>query len=221
MNNLLLQFLPLAMAALAPVMIMAVIMILSAEGGFGKAISYILGRILAYALWGVLLLGVNDNLPNTGGGQASTASLVIKSILGLLLLVVAIRTYVGEDDPDAPPPKWMLALDKASPTALFGIAVLLSVIQLRFVLLMMAGINSIVMASLPASQVVISLVILILAVIWPQLLPILIYLFMGQKAQVTLNSMNRWLTRNQRMVNVVVLGLFGIILTADGLSGLL
>jgi hypothetical protein len=140
--------------------------------------------------------------------------------LGVLLSVLAVRTYFGEDDPDAPPPKWMTALDKASPIALFGIALLLSLIQLRFMLLMMAGINSIVVANLSASQVVISLVILILAVIWPQLLPILIYLIMGQKAQLTLNSMNNWLTRNQRIVNVIVLGLFGIILLADGLSGI-
>jgi hypothetical protein len=151
---------------------------------------------------------------------ASTASLVLKSLLGVLLLVLAVRTYFGEDDPDAPHPKWMTALDKASPITLFGIALLLSLIQLRFVVLMMAGINSIVVVNLSASQVVISLAILILAVIWPQLLPILIYLIMGQKAQLTLNSMNNWLTRNQRIVNVIVLGLFGIILLADGLSGI-
>ena len=220
MNNLLFQFIPLAVAAIAPVMIMAVIMILSAKGGLGKAISYILGRILAYAFWGVLLLGLNDKLSEVGPGEASTASLVLKSLLGVLLLVLAVRTYFGEDDPDAPPPKWMTTLDKASPIALFGIALLLSLIQLRFVLLMMAGINSIVVVNLSASQVVISLVILILAVIWPQLLPILIYLIMGQKAQLTLNSMNNWLTRNQRIVNVIVLGLFGIILLVDGLSGI-
>lgn len=122
MSNLLLQFIPLAVAAIAPVMILAVIMMLSAKGGLPKALGFILGRILAYALWGVLLLGLNDKLSGTGGGEASTASLVIKSFLGVLLLVQAVRTYVGEDDPDAPPPKWMTALDKASPIAMFLIS---------------------------------------------------------------------------------------------------
>ena len=135
MTNLLLQFIPLALAAIAPVMIMAVIMMLSAKGGLSKALSFILGRILAYALWGMLLLGLSDKLSDTGGGEASTASLVIKSILGILLLVQAVRTFAGEDDPDDPPPKWMTALDKATPIAMFGIAVLLSIIQLRFVIL--------------------------------------------------------------------------------------
>ena len=126
MSNLLLQLIPLAVAAIAPVMIVAVIMMLSATGGLPKAISFILGRILAYTLWGVLLLALNDRLSGTGGGEASTAALVIKSFLGVLLLVLAVRTYFGEDDPDAPPPRWMRALDKASPISLFGIASLLS-----------------------------------------------------------------------------------------------
>ena len=185
-----------------------------------KALSFILGRILAYTVWGVLLLGLNDKLSDTGSEAASVASLAIKSLLGMLLLVQAIRTYVGEDDPDAPPPKWMAALDKASPIALFGIALLLSVIQVRFVILMMAGTSSIADAALSSSQVAIALAFLVLAVIWPQLLPILVYLIMGKKAQALLNSMNSWLTRNQRMVNVVVLGLFGIVLLVGGLSGL-
>jgi len=220
MSNLLLQFIPLALAAIAPVMILAIIMLLSAKGGLPKALSFILGRIIAYTIWGVLLLGLNDKLSDTGSGEASVASLVIKSLLGVLLLVQAIRTYVGEDDPDAPPPKWMAALDKASPIALFGIALLLSVIQLRFVLLMMAGTSSIADAALSSGQAVVALAFLVVAVIWPQLLPILVYLVMGKKAQALLTSMNVWLTRNQRMVNVIVLGLFGVVLLASGLSGL-
>jgi hypothetical protein len=44
---------------------------------------------------------------------------------------------------------------------------------------------------------------------------------MGDRAQAVLETMNLWLARNQRMVNVVVLGLFGIVLLLQGLIGLL
>ncbi len=114
----------------------------------------------------------------------------------------------------------MATLDKASPIALFWIAVLLSVIQLRFVILMIAGTSSIAAATLTVEQTAVSLALLVLAIIWPQLLPILVYLVMGEKAQDTLNGMNTWLTRNQRTVKIVVLGLFGLILLEGGLSGL-
>lgn len=65
----------------------------------------------------------------------------LKPILGVLLLVLAGKSLVGEDDPDAPPPKWMAMLEKPGVGALFGIGLLLSVVQIRFVLLMMARVT--------------------------------------------------------------------------------
>jgi hypothetical protein len=221
MLDVLLQFIPLAVAAIAPVMIVAVILMLSSKGGLGKSVAFILGRILCYILWGVLFIALAGKVASANSDETSTASLAIKTLLGGLLLVLAVKSYLGEDDPDAPPPQWMLALDKANPGVLLGIGFVLSIVQMRFVLLMMAGATSIAEAQLSPVQVVISLVVLILAMIWPQLLPIVLYVVMGDRAQAMLDTMNRWLARNQRMVNVVVLGLFGVVLLSQGLIGLL
>jgi hypothetical protein len=217
----LLQFIPLALAAVAPAMIVAVILMLSAKGGLAKSLAFILGRILIYTLWGLLFLALAGRLSDTGGGEASPASMAVKTILGGLLLILAVKIYLGEDDPDAPPPKWMTALEKASSGAMFGIGALLSIVQIRFVLLMLAGATIISDAHLPAVQTIIALIVLVLAVTWVQLLPIVLYLVMGDRAQAMLDSLNDWLARNQRMVNVVVLGLFGIVLLGQGLPGLL
>jgi threonine/homoserine/homoserine lactone efflux protein len=217
----LLQFIPLALAAIAPAMIVAVILMLSAKGGLAKSLAFVLGRVLIYTLWGLLFLALAVMLSDTGSGEASTASLAIKTILGGLLLILAVKIYMGEDDPDAPPPKWMTALEKASSGAMFAIGALLSIVQIRFVLLMLAGATIIVDANLPAVQTIIALIVLVLAVIWLQLLPIVLYVVMGERAQAMLDSLNDWLARNQRVVNVVVLGLFGILLLAQGLPGLL
>jgi hypothetical protein len=86
---------------------------------------------------------------------------------------------------------------------------------------MLAGATSVAEAQLPTGQTIVALLVLILTVIWAQLLPIIVYVIMGKRAQAMLESMNTWLARNQRMVNVVVLGLFGLILLWEGLSGLL
>lgn len=219
MESLLLQFLPLTAGAIAPVMIMAVILILSTDGGLVKAWAFVLGRLVAYGIWGVLLLAVSDKLSGEDG-ETSTGSLVVKSLLGLLLLVMAARSFAGEDDPDAPPPKWMASLNKTSAPKLFGIAVILSVIQLRFVALMMSGVASIIDADLSSGQVVVALILLVLAVTLPQLAPVIVFMVMGKNAESALASMNVWLTRNQRMVNVVVLAMFGIVLLAQSLPEL-
>ena len=219
MASLLVQFLPLMAGAVAPVMIMAVILILSTDGGLLKAWAFVLGRLVAYTVWGVVLLAVSDKLSGDDG-ETSTGSLVVKALLGLLLLVMAARTFAGGDDPDAPPPKWMASLNNTSAPKLFGIAVVLSVIQMRFVALMMSGVTSIIDADLPSGQVVIALLFLVLAVTLPQLAPVIVFLVMGKDAESALTSMNVWLTRNQRMVNVVVLGLFGVVLLGQSLPDL-
>ena len=220
MGSLLIQFLPLMAGAIAPVMIMAVILILSTDGGLLKAWAFVLGRLVAYIIWGVVLLAVSDKLSGDDG-ETSAGSLVVKALLGLLLLVMAARTFAGEDDPDAPPPKWMTSLNSTSAPKLFGIAVVLSVIQVRFVALMMSGVTSIIVADLPSGQVVVALIFLVLAVTLPQLAPVIVFLVMGKNAESALSSMNGWLTRNQKMVNVVVLGLFGVVLLGQSLPDLL
>ncbi len=221
MSDLVITFVPLGLAAIAPVMIMAVVLMLSAKGGLTKSLAFILGRILCYIIWGMLFLALAGKLAGSESGGPSTASLAIKAVLGLLLLVMAVRNFLGEDDLDAPPRKWMTALDKAGAGALFGIGFLLSVIQIRFVLLMLAGAGSIADAQLPTGQIVVALLFLVFFMIWPQVLPIVLYIVMGDRAQAMLESLNAWLARNQRMVNVMVLALFGIMLLAKSLPGLL
>lgn len=146
---------------------------------------------------------------------------MVKTLLGGLLLIFAVKIYLGKDDPDTPPPRWMTALEKAKPGVMFGIGALLSLVQIRFVLLMLAGATIISEAQLATVQTVIALLFLIVAVLWAQLLPIILYVAMGDRAQSALDTLNTWLARNQRMVNVVVLGLFGVVLLVQGLPGLL
>ncbi|MCO4836307.1 MAG: GAP family protein, partial [Acidimicrobiaceae bacterium] len=73
---------------------------------------------------------------------------------------------------------------------------------------------------LSSGQVVVALILLVLAVTLPQLAPVIVFMVMGKNAESALASMNVWLTRNQRMVNVVVLAMFGIVLLAQSLPEL-
>ena len=65
-------------------------------------------------------------------------------------MILALQTYFGEDDPDAPPPKLLTTLDKMGPGKLFLVGILLSIIQLRFVALVLAGVVIIATAQMPA-----------------------------------------------------------------------
>jgi hypothetical protein len=66
----------------------------------------------------------------------------------------------------------------------------------------------------------IAILILALLMVWPMLIPVVVYLAMGDRREAVLQSMDTWLDRNTRIITVMVLGAFGLILLGACLSGL-
>jgi hypothetical protein len=220
MGTVFLRILPLALVAIAPTMIGLVVLFLGDDRGLVKAFAFILGKYLVYVLWGVVSLELAGHLASTSSGGASSYSETIFLIFGLLLLILAVRYFFGVDDPDAPPPKFMAILDKMGPIKLFGVGVVISLMQFRFIALVFVGATVIAEARLSTTQNLISVFVLALLMVWPMLIPVVVFLMLGERREAAMKSMRMWLTRNQRMINVVVLGVFGILLLIIGLIGI-
>ncbi|HEY6407265.1 MAG TPA: GAP family protein [Ktedonobacteraceae bacterium] len=217
MGTVFLQILPLALAAIAPTMIGLVVLFLSDDRGLVKALAFILGKYSVYVLWGVVSLELVGHISSTSLGGTSAFSESIFLIFGLLLLILAMRSFLGEDDPDAPPPKIMTILDKMGPVKLFGVGLVLSLMQFRFIALVLVGAAVIEQARLSTTENLISVLFLALLMVWPMLIPVVVFLVLGERREAAMKSMRTWLTRNQRVINVVVLGVFGILLLILGL----
>ena len=220
MGTVFLQILPLALAAIAPTMIGLVVLFLSDDRGLVKALAFILGKCIVYVIWGVVSLDLAEHISSTISGGATSFSEVIFLLFGLLLLILAVRNFFGEDDPDAPPPKFMTILDKMGPIKLFGVGVVISLMQFRFIALVLVGATVIAEAGLSATQNLISVLWLALLMVWPMLIPVVVFLVLGERREAAMKSMRTWLTRNKRMINVVVLGVFGTLLLVIGLIGI-
>ena len=67
---------------------------------------------------------------NPDSGQAIIVSTLLL-IVGILMLITAFRTWRKEDDPDAPPPKWMAAISGLSALKAFGMGALLVAIAAK------------------------------------------------------------------------------------------
>jgi hypothetical protein len=220
MGTVILQMLPLALGSIAPVMIGVVILFLSTTNGLVKSIAFVVGKFLAYLLWGFVLLALAGHIASTNPKSTGTAAAVLYVLLGVVLLIFAVKTFLGEDDPDAPPPRIMVMLDKMGVGKLFVAGFLLSIAQVRFIGLLVIGAAIISSAALSPAQDIISVVVLDLLMIWTLLIPIIVFLVMGERRDAAMKAMRDWLTRNQRMVNVVVLGFFGIAILIKGLSAI-
>jgi hypothetical protein len=221
MSSVLLQLIPLGLGAIAPVMIVIIVLFLTAKGGMTKSLAFIIGKYVAYVLWGIVLLRFGERASTVeGSGETSNARLIISAIIGGLLLIMAIKTFVGEEDPDAGPSKLQTTLEKLSSGKLLAGGFGLSIIQLRFVALMLVGATIISEAQLPAGQNVVAILVLAFLMVWPLLIPVVVYLTMGERRDAAMQSMNSWLSRNSRLINVGVYGVFGVVLLWQGVSGL-
>ena len=211
----------LALGAIAPTTIGMVVLLLIEDRGLVKAFAFVFGKYVVFVIWGLVSLNLAEYISSLIPGGARGISAGIFLIFGLLLLILAVRNLFGEDDPDAPPPKLLILLDKLGPIQLFGLGIGLSLIQPRFLLLILTGAVIIAEAKLSTTQNIISVCILALLMIWPMLIPIVLFLVLGKRHDAAMKSMRMWLIRHQRKVNVVVMGAFGILMLILGLTGLL
>ena len=171
-------------------------------------------------MWGLICLDVIDHLFSPGLNVSRSVSEEVFLISGLFLLILAVRNFFMEADPDAPPPKFMTALAKLGPVKLFGLGIGISIIQPRFIIFVLLGASMIAEARLSTTENVISLLVLALLMIWPMLIPLVVFLVMGEHRVDAMQTMRMWLLHNQRMMNVVVMGICGIFLMFFVLTGM-
>lgn len=89
-----------------------------------------LSLYLQWILWGFVLLALAGRISSSSSGKTGTITAVLSLMIGVLLLIFAVKTFFGEDDPDAPPPKIMVMLDKMGPIKLLLAGFLLSSVLL-------------------------------------------------------------------------------------------
>ena len=220
MGSVILKMLPFALGAIAPTMIALVVIFLTGTRGFVKTSAFILGKYVFYVFWGFICLDLVDHLSSAGLQVSRSVSETFFLFAGLLLLILAVRNFFVEDDPDAPPPKFMTVLAKLGPVKLFGLGIAISIIQPRFIIFVLLGASIIAETRLSTTENLISLLVLALLMVWPMLIPLVVFLVMGEHGADAMKSMRTWLVHNQRMINVVVMGIFGILLLIVGLTGI-
>ena len=189
-----------------------VIFLLTSRDGLRKTLAYLIAQALAFAIWGFLFLGLSLSVENTPAPEIPRSPLSIHTILGILLLVIAIRIFLTDQDPDALPLKWKSLIERTSAISLFFINLFLSLLQLRFVMLIMLGVDMIDSAQLPRSESFMGLLILLFVLLWPQLVPLVVYLSLRNQRDKALKSLDDWIARNSRFINAGLLGGLGIIL---------
>jgi hypothetical protein len=208
----------------SPVPVIAVISMLVSPKARTNGPTFAIGWTVAMGVTvGLTVLVTSPDAISGEDGASATASSVIMLVLGLVLLALAYRTWTKRPKEGEPPktPGWMVSLDQASPLLVLGVgAGLASVYPKSLVLNIAAGI-SIAQADLAAGGSIALVGVYILLASIGVVVPVIWYLAGQERAAKTLAEVKTWLTTNNATVVTVVFLVFGVMLTAQGLAGLI
>ena len=204
--------------AVSPVPIAAVILMLFASKARVTGPSFLIGWLTGITLVVTVVLFV----PGLGGdtGEPSTTTGVIKGILGLLLLFAAARQWVSRprQDDETTMPKWMTGVDTMSGGGAFGLALLLTVLDPKNLLLAAAAGAVIGAADLNTGETVLAVGAFTIVASVTIAIPVVGYLIAGDRIQPALDNTKDWMIQNNPAVMSVLLLIFGVILVGDAIS---
>ena len=204
--------------SIAPALLLLTILFLGSQRPLPNAAALVLGYFAVCAAVG----GAGLILFGGTAGAGSTASMigrVISVTLGVLLIVLGLRSLFKTPDPDASLPRWMESVSSITPARAFGIGMMLFPLQIRVLAIFVACINLIATASLRTQESIVALVLMLLIFAIPVLVLIGLYTAVPQRASNMLESLRRWMEKNNRVITVVLCFVFGAFFLVRGFSG--
>jgi Sap, sulfolipid-1-addressing protein len=119
-------------ATAVPFYPIVVLVLLQGQGELVKALAFVAGNIAVRLAQGVLfglVFGVAPAANSEGGQRLGVSTLLL--IVGILLLITAVKKWQKAEDPDAPSPQWMTAISDLSAVKAVGAGTLFVTIAVK------------------------------------------------------------------------------------------
>jgi threonine/homoserine/homoserine lactone efflux protein len=215
--------LPLAIGvALSPVSIIAVVVLLTSSRARSLGPMFVLGWLLGLVMVGAVVLAVLGPSGADSSGQRTRWVSWVLIVLGVLLLVAAVRHLRGRTrgGEEAPLPAWMGAIDRLKPSAALGGGVVLGGVRPKSLLLAVGGAAAIAQTGIAGGQQAIAYAVFTVIATIGVAMPVIIYFAMGTRSAELLGRLKGWMRRNNAVILAVVLLVIGVTLIGDGIGGL-
>jgi threonine/homoserine/homoserine lactone efflux protein len=204
--------------AISPIPIIAVILMLFSNRAKTNGPAFLLGWIIGLAVVvGVVyaLAEANDVATDSG---ASDGSSTVQVVLGVVLLVLALRNWRKRPGPgeEATMPKWMATIDAFTPVKAFGLAVVLSAVNPKNLIISVGAAAAVAQAGESTSDSIVALAVFVILASLSIAVPVFFYLLGGARAKAVLDGWKAWLSANNAAVMAVLLLVFGVVLIGKG-----
>jgi hypothetical protein len=182
---------------------------------------FLLGWVLGLAVVSGVVYVIADASDAATDSTASDTVSWGKVGLGVLLVVLARRQWAKRPAPGvaAPMPRWMATVDSITPVRAFGLAVVLSVVNPKnLVLTLAAGAGLGQVAGLSTTEAVVSLVVFVVLASVSIAAPVAYDRFGGADARAKLDELKAWLGEHNAAVMATLFAVFGVVLIAKGIG---
>jgi hypothetical protein len=208
--------------AISPLPIVAVVLMLVTPKASVNGPAFVAGWWAGIAIVGgaVLLLASGARAHDEGEPADWVSWLLL--VLGFLLLLMAARQWQAKPRPGeaAETPKWMAAVDSFTPVKAAGLAALLSGLNPKNLLLVIAGAAAIGRTGISTGEQAVALIVFVLIASIGVMVPVGLYFALGERSKVMLDGLKEWMTRHNAAIMTVLLLILGVKLIGNAISGL-
>ncbi len=207
--------------AISPVPIVAVILMLATPRGRVNGISFLSGWVIGLAVLGAVVLLISSGANASTHGAPATWVSILKLVLGVLLLVLAVKQWRGRPKPGetAEMPKWMQSIDQFTALKSAGFGALLGSVNPKNLLMTVGAAAAIAQTGTGAAQQAVALAVFIVIASLGVGVPVVIS-FTGESAQKTLVGLRDWMSAHNAAIMTVLFLVIGMKLIGDGITGL-
>jgi threonine/homoserine/homoserine lactone efflux protein len=208
--------------ALSPVPIIAVVLMLATPKGRVNGFSFLIGWIAGLGVVGTIVLLISSGASASSDSAPATWVSILKIVLGVLLLLLAIKQWRGRPRDDTQPelPAWMKTVDTFTPVKSAGMAVLLAAINPKNLLLVVGCAAAIAQTGSSTIDQAIALAVFVAIATLGVGVPVAIYLLTGERATNILNELHDWMARENATIMAVICLIIGAKLIGDAITAL-
>ena len=215
------ELLPAAVGvAISPVPIIAVVLMLVTARGRVNGPAFVIGWLVGVAAVGAIVLLLAGGIDMTDESGPATWVGWLELVLGVLLLLVAVREWRGRprEGDEAAMPTWMDALDRFTPVKAGGAGIVLSAVNPKNLLLIVAGAAAIAQTGISAGEQAVALLVFVVIASVGVAAPVVIAIAMGERSRGLLDRLKTWLGRNNAVIMAVLMLVIGVKLIGDAIS---
>jgi len=207
--------------ALSPVPIIAVILMLVTRRARTNGPLFVIGWLIGLAVVGSIVLLIAEPTDANANGQPATWVDILKLVLGLMLVLVALKQWRGRprEGVEAPAPKWMGAIDGFTPAKSLGAGVALSAVNPKNLLLAVGAAAGIAQTGISGGDQAVAYAVFAVIGTVGVAAPVAIYFALGDRSGKILDALKRWMSHNNAVIMAVLCVVIGAKLVGDAIAG--